>query len=208
MFNDSKTGVLFAALLLLGVSNCAVLKRSVVSDSWNSGDNSKVKRLAVAVKMPEGTLPASGDVMARVARRYTNLKRDFLVKKEVQLKTTTTADLMALCGQEDAIEGVLLLDFVKYVNVSASKDKAFETDVTAALLRCVDAAQMWSAQAAGKFAAVDDKLTEVTQVYVREMGEGVKDDVAPAHNVLRPLLDALPNPVLTEADKEEKLSLD
>jgi probable lipoprotein (TIGR04455 family) len=208
MFNDSKSGVFFAAVLLLGVSNCAVLKRSQISDSWNAGDNSKVKRLAVAVKMPEGTATPTGELMARVARRYTNLKRDFLVKKETQLKTTTTADLMALCGQEEAIEGVLLLDFVKYVNVSTVKDKTFDTDVTAALLRCVDAMQMWSAQAAGQFSSIDDKLTEVTQVYVREMGEGVKDDVAPAHNVLRPLLDALPNPVLTEADKEEKLSVD
>ena len=51
-------------------------------------------------------------------------------------------------------------------------------------------------------------LVEVTQVYVQELGPEVERYVPPALNALRPLLDTLPQPVLTDADVDEKLTLD
>ena len=41
-----------------------------------------------------------------------------------------------------------------------------------------------------------------------EYGAQVERYVAPAMNLLRPMLDTLPQPQLTEADQEEKMTLD
>jgi probable lipoprotein (TIGR04455 family) len=193
---------LWAALL----SSCAVLKKSTTSPQWQLGDNVKVKRIAVVTMMPEGLEPKAAEVMARVARRYVNLKRDFLVKQERVLPMSQASTVANSCGGDDGIEGVLALRFDTFAAVPESS--SFDATVNGALLRCADLAPSWTADAAGRFDRDDSKLVEVIQVYVREMGDVVRRYVAPAHNLLRPLLDALPNPVLTESDKEEKLSLD
>ena len=45
-------------------------------------------------------------------------------------------------------------------------------------------------------------------MYVREIGPDVEPMVAPVMNLMRPALDTLPQPLLTEDDVNEKLSLD
>ena len=111
--------------------------------------------------------------------------------------------LAALCGGDDAIEGVLLLK-----PRLEAVGSGFEAEVTAALARCGDGREAWTARAAGSFRSTDPGLTSVTEVYVQELGPDAARYVPPALNLLRPLLDTLPQPVLTEADVDEKLTLD
>ena len=104
-------------------------------------DAPRVKRLAVVVQsLPDGKEKA-GEAWARVARRYVNQKRDFLVKKEIA--QPGALDLTTVCGGEDAIEGVLLLN-----PTLVAKGDGFEVDVTGALQRCGDGREAWKGQAA------------------------------------------------------------
>ena len=187
-----------AALVLV---SCTPLKSAFVRDDWAKDDAPHVKRLAVVVQPLPDAKQKAGEAWARIARRYVNQKRDFLVKKEVS--QPTPVDLGAVCGGEDAIEGVLLIN-----PTLTAKGDGFEVEVQAVLQRCRDGREAWKASAGGSFAAKDKLLVEVTQVYVQEFGEEVAPYVPPAMNVLRPLLDTLPQPVLTEADLDEKLTLD
>lgn len=187
-----------AALVLV---SCTPLKSAFVRDDWAKDDAPHVKRLAVVVQPLPDAKPKAGEAWARIARRYVNQKRDFLVKKEVS--QPAPVDLGAVCGGEDAIEGVLLIN-----PTLTAKGDGFEVEVQAVLQRCSDGREAWKASAGGSFAAKDKLLVEVTQVYVQEFGEEVAPYVPPAMNVLRPLLDTLPQPVLTEADLDEKLTLD
>ncbi len=187
-----------AALLLI---SCTPLKSYFVRDDWATQDAPNVKRLAVVVQpLPDGKEKA-GEAWARVARRYVNQKRDFLVKKEVT--QAGALDLASVCGGEDAIEGVLLIN-----PTLIAKGDGFEIDVTGVLQRCSDGREAWKGSAAGSFPSKDKLLVEVTNVYVQELGDDVAPYVPPALNVLRPLLDTLPQPKLSEADLEEKLTLD
>ena len=190
-------------LLLLGLlaTSCSPLKSSLVRDDWAKDDAPNVKRLVVVVQPLPDAKQKAGEAWARIARRYVNQKRDFLVKKE--LAQPGPLDLGGVCGGEDAIEGVLLIN----PRLTAKGD-GFEVEVQAVLQRCSDGREAWKASAGGSFAAKDKLLVEVTQVYVQEFGEEVAPYVPPALNVLRPLLDTLPQPVLTEADLDEKLTLD
>jgi probable lipoprotein (TIGR04455 family) len=188
----------FVAFALL--SGCSIVKRYTVRDDWATVDRSKVKRLVLLVQpLPDGQEKA-GELVARIARRYVNMKRDFLVKQE---KVVATApELASLCGGDDAIEGVLRLS-----PVMVKQGSGFEVQLKAALLRCGDGREAWTAEAAGSFPSKDERLVEVTKSYVSELGAEVEPYVAPAMNVLRPVLDTLPQPLLSEQDQDEKIGL-
>ena len=188
-------------LSLVALCACSVLKASSLRPDWPQEDQRTVKRLAVVVEpLPDGN-PKAAEMIARVARRYVNLKRDFLVKREVF--ADKAASLAQVCGGDDAIEGALILHITML-----KRGEGYESELTGSLQRCSDGREAWSAKAGGSFPSKDERLTEVTQVYVRELGPEVEPYVAPAMNLLRPALDTLPQPVLTEDDVNEKLSLD
>ena len=188
-------------LLLLALSGCSIVKAAHLRDDWAQGDQRAVRRLTVVVQpLPDGN-PKAGEAFARIARRYVNQKRDFLVKKEVVL--AEPAKLSALCGGEEAIEGVLFLK-----PVLKAVGSGFEAELGGVLARCPDGREAWTGRAAGSFPAKDPGLVEVTANYVQELGPEVERYVPPALNLLRPLLDTLPQPILTEADVDEKLTLD
>jgi probable lipoprotein (TIGR04455 family) len=187
-------------VLWLSLCSCSIVKRYAVRDDWASVDRTKLKRVAVVVQpLPDGNVKA-GELFARIARRYVNMKRDFLVKQEKS--APTMPDLSQLCGGDDAIEGVLRL-----TPTAVRKGEGFEMELTGALLRCGDGREVWTAEAAGSFPSKDPNLVEVTKTYVQDLGSEVEPFVAPAMNVLRPLLDTLPQPLLTEQDQDEKISL-
>lgn len=188
-------------LLAIAASSCSIIRAARVRDDWPQEDQKTVRRLAVVVQpLPDGQAKA-GELFARIARRYVNQKRDFLVKKE--LSQAEPVKLADVCGGEDAIEGVLFLR-----PVLVQKGDGFEASLTGALARCKDGREAWTVDAGSSFSIKDAGLVEVTGVYVRELGPEVEKYVPTALNLLRPALDTLPQPVLTEDDVTEKLSLD
>lgn len=180
------------------LSSCAVVKMHRVSEEWQNTPQGQVKRLlAVVQPLPENSNQV-GTLFSLVTRRYVNQKRNFLVKDNKA--QDAVVDLQSLCVS--GLEGVLWLK-PKLVRVG----KGFESQVIGQLLRCGDGKELWRAEAAGSFPATDERLKEVTQQYETELGNEVSDYVAPAFNLLRPLLDTLPDPQLTEEDVTEKIEL-
>lgn len=188
-------------VLLFGLSSCSIVKAARIRDDWAQADQRAVKRLVVVVQpLPEGSQKA-GEAFARIARRYVNQKRDFLVKQEVV--QAEPPKLAELCGGDEAIEGVLFLK-----PRLEAVGSGFEAELSGALARCGDGREAWTGLAAGSFPSKDPRLVEVTSIYVQELGPEVERYVPPALNLLRPLLDTLPQPILTEADLDEKITLD
>ncbi len=184
------------SLVMLVLCGCAVVKRSHVREDYEAEDRHKVKRLLVLVEpLPDGKQKV-GEAWARLARRYVNQKRDFIVSADEARATSPT--LGELCTGN--LEGVLWLK----PDVKAKGD-GVEASVDASLLRCRDGQEVWSAWAGGSFKSNDPLLVEVAAVYGREFGDEVTPYIAPAMNLLRPTLDTLPQPELTDADKDEKI---
>lgn len=187
-------------LTLVTLSGCSIVKSSKVADDWPTKGSASVKRLAVMVTSSPGGVQKAGEAMTRITKRYVNQKRDFLVKVEVPPGIN---DPRSACGGDEHIEGVLILT-PKFI----AEGSGFETEITGALVACSDMSQAWSGTAAGSFPSKDSGLVEVTQVYVQELGPEVQPFIPPMLNLLRPLLDTLPQPHLTDADVEEKLTVD
>jgi len=169
-----------------------------VTSDWDTNGKDNVKRMGVLVQPLPGGSEKVGAMLARVTRRYVHMKRNFLVKSDVA--RAAEPDRAAECEGLDAL--LWLRPTAKAVG------DGIELDVKASLVRCSDGFDIWMAEAGGSFKAYDEGLKEVAATYGREYGGEVERFVPAAMNVLRPMLDTLPDPVLTEADVEEKMTLD
>jgi len=190
---------LLAALLVMALSGCSVVKATRVAEDWPTAHASKVKRLTVVVQPPPDNQQKAGEAWTRIVRRYVNMKRNFLVRAE--LVQVDPVELTAVCTE--GTEGMLWLK-----PQVTPKGTGFEATVDGKLVRCGDGLELWSGTATGSFEAKDDRLTEVTAMYGKEFAPEVERYIPLAMNLLRPLLDTLPNPVLTPEEEEEKATVD
>ena len=197
MVRRMKRTVLLVATL--GLHACSNVQWAYTRDDYATRDQKTVKRLVLALQpLPEGNARA-GSVFARVARRFVNMKREFLVRKEqVQAETLQFGSLCT-----DGAEGVLWLE-----PDLKPEGTGFRGTVEGRLLRCPDAREVWCGKASGFVAAADEGLASVADTYAKEFGDDARRYVAPALNLMRPLLERLPNPILSEEDVTEKMSLD
>jgi probable lipoprotein (TIGR04455 family) len=193
-----KHGWAALGLAALSAAGCATVKNSKIRDDYEKVDKHQVKRLSVAVvPLPDGNAKA-GELFSLVARRYVNQKRDFIVKENSG--QPGSFEWRSFCTE--GIEGVLWI--APHVQRQGA---GMEASADAKLLRCRDGEPVWTADAGGSWDSEDSRLVETTKSYVEELGPEVQPYVAPAFNLLRPLLDTLPQPALNEADKDEKIEL-
>ncbi len=183
---------------LLLLASCSVVRHSRISDDFERVDKHRIRRLVVVTQpLPEGKEKV-GELFSLVARRYVNQKRDFLVKESL----AADGDFKLAERCVEGIEGVLwLLPRVR------TQSGGVEAELEAKLYRCPDGHEVWSAESGGSFPTSSEALADVTRLYAQELGEEVAWYVPAAFDLLRPTLDTLPNPVLTEADREEKIEL-
>jgi probable lipoprotein (TIGR04455 family) len=186
------------ALVLMG-TGCTAVRHSRIRPDYDQVDRQQTKRLVVVVQpLPDGQAKV-GELWATVARRYINQKRDFIAKES---RAVPEAQLEPRSQCAEGLEGVLWLK-----PTVEKKGEGFEMQANGVLLRCSDGQEVWSAEAGGSWKSQDPGLEAVTAIYVTELGPEVAPYVPPTLNLLRPLLDTLPNPVLTEDDQTEKIEL-
>jgi probable lipoprotein (TIGR04455 family) len=189
-----------ALLFILLLAACSVVKMARLEDNWQTTDRLTLKRVAVVVQPLPGGDQKVGEMFARLARRYVHQKKEFLMVSDVA-RAAPPPDKAADCVEH--VDGVLWL-----MPETKPSGDGFELDVKAKLLRCSDWQEVWASEGGGSFVSKDEGLKEVAAAYGREFGDGVEPYVAPTMRLLRPMLDTLPNPQLTSADQDEKMTLD
>ncbi|MCP3102204.1 MXAN_6521/LA_1396 family lipoprotein [Myxococcus sp. K15C18031901] len=196
------TTMRWAPLLGLGLlAGCSAVKHHRVRDDYAQVDRQQVKRLVVVTQpLPDGKRPV-GDLWSLIARQWVNQNRDFIVKDNVA-QDGRPEDLTFRAQCVEGVEGVLWLDPTLEL-VGGGADAA----VKAQLVRCRDGEEVWSAEAAGSWGSKDEDYAQRVTQYSQELGEGVAPYVVPTAKLLGAVLNTLPNPELTEADKDEKIEL-
>ena len=158
---------------------------------------STIRLVLVVSPIPAGDATL-GTLFGKVARKYANDKRQFIVRSAVAVDQVPGD----LCG--DGVEGVLKLS----PKVSR-KGAGVEAEVAAELRRCRDGELVWSAEAGGTWPSEDPLYVDTAQHYVDELGEGVRPYFGPVFRLLQATLDTLPEPELPDKDgKLEKIELD
>lgn len=187
--------LLVAAFLVAG---CATVKSHHVRADYAQVDALKTKRLLVVTQPSPGGSSPAGELFSLVARRYVNQKRNFIVREHRTQEEPVAPSSVCSGG----LEGVLWLK-----PEVERRGNGMEARLTGRLLRCGSGEEIWAVDAGGSFSTTDLKLREVTELYSKELGPEVAPYVPLAFNLLRPALDTLPNPVLTQEDEAEKIEL-
>ena len=191
-------------LLLLATGCTSTLKNSRVRPDYESVDRARLKRLVVVTAPAPAEPEQLGELWSRIARRYVNQKRNFIVKAHTSLPgRADAAELKRLCAEAaEGLEGVLLLEPTELRRVGSGKDAGVEEAVHARLLRCSDGQEVWSANAAGSFESDDAQLKESATLWTNGLSPSVEPYAAPAFRLLRPTLDSLPEPTPPATDEE------
>jgi probable lipoprotein (TIGR04455 family) len=189
--------VAVVALGAVAGSGCTI-RRSALRPDYEQVDRYRVKRLVIITQpQPEGS-KAVGDLWSLIARRQVNLKRQFIAKETDSL--AQPFDPKERCGE--GLEGVLWLK-----PQVRREDGYLVASVDARLLRCSDGGTVWRAEGGGRWPLQDPGVKEITATYVQELGPEVAPHVPAAFNLIKALVDEMPDPVLTEEDKDEKIEL-
>lgn len=192
----------WAPLLGLGLlAGCSAVKTHRVRGDYAQVDRTATKRLVVVAQPLPDEKPAVGELWSLIARQWVNQNRDFIVKDNVALPgRPADTTFKGLCVE--GVEGVLWLD----PTIRLQGDGA-EAEVKAQLLRCTDGQEVWAAEAAGSWGSRDEDYAARVTKFSEELGEEVAPYVVPTTKLLAATLETLPNPQLTEADKDEKIEL-
>ena len=83
-----------------------------------------------------------------------------------------------------------------------------DLEITGELRRCSDKSVVWSATARASGKSRNRSLKNLVQNYVEEYGNQAEVYAAPAFNILEDIVEAMPNPELTEDELMEKIDLD
>lgn len=189
---------MLAGISLLA-SSCSTVKTVRLRDDFEQVDKHRIKRLLVVVQPLVDESEKVSQFVALMVRRYVNLKRDFLVTS--QGVSPKGFDTISLCNE--SVDGVLRVE-----STFAVDGDGMESSAILDLRRCHDGETVWHAEAAGSFPQRDDGLSEVTATYASQFGDEVRPFVAPVFHVLRPALDTLPQPALSDEEVTEKMGLD
>lgn len=186
------------ALAVLALAPACIIRESRLRPDYDKVDKLQTKRLAVVTQpLPEG-VQSLGDLWSLIARRQVNLKRQFIVKETAALVEAFEPRSRCKAG----IEGVL------WLKPDVKRDgKYLFTEVKATLFRCTDGAVVWEAEGGGRWPQKDEEVKEITARYVSELGLDVESYVGPTFHLIKALVDQMPDPVLNEQDKDEKIEL-
>lgn len=191
------------ALLTLAAVGCTPLRYAQVRPDYDRVDRERTKRLLVVTTPNPQNEPRLGELWSTVARRYVNAHRQFIARaSQGAPEGAAAADPLQLCSPE--YDGVLWLKPTVARHENAGTVHAA---VAARLLRCRDGGLVWSAGAEATFKSDDPDVKELGEIYVAELGEEVRPYFPATFKLLKTVLDTLPDPVLTEADKDEKIEL-
>lgn len=180
------------------LAGCATVKSARVSEDWDRVDSQRVHRLAVVTHPYPAGNEKVAELWSTLAARRVDLKRDFIIKDAQTKGEGAPFDPKELCAE--GIDGVLWLQ-----PDVARKGEGVEARVKGHLLRCVDGLEVWNADAAGSWSSREDKLAQTVKDYADELGSEVEPFVVASYHLLNDTLDTLPNPVLTEEEKDEKI---
>lgn len=206
------TRLLLLPVLLCLTSGCAnVVRSTYLRPDYDQVDKTKTARLVIIIQPHPGDQPKVAELWARMARRYVHLKRQYIIKAHTTSAQPASAfavqtvctDAQKDLGEEERVEGVLWIE--PTVLKGDEEGLKFDAGAKARLLRCSDGSEVWSAEGQGEFDSASATTLRQSWDYAAELGAEVGPYVAPSWELLRPILDTLPDVVLDEAGVEEKV---
>ncbi len=175
---------------------CTSVRHRFVVDGYKRNPGQMIKRIVI-VSTPWPQNAGLADLISAMTRDVIRTNRNYLVYKKVSADREMTEKwrtpegvLKMRVGRADAAGG--------HINL----------EITGELRRCSDRSVVWSATARASGKSRTRSLRNLVQNYVAEHGNQAEIFAAPAFNIIKDLVEAMPNPELTDDELMEKIDLD
>jgi probable lipoprotein (TIGR04455 family) len=174
---------------------CTSVHRRFMVEGYKKDPGQMIKRIVIITKPSPQNKDLSGLISA-MTRDLIKTNRDYLVYGIV----STEQEVAEACKTRD---GVLEM----WVDRADAMGDHIDLEITGELRRCSDNTVVWSAAARSSGKSRNRSLKNLVQNYVEEHGKQAEVYAAPAFNVIVDIIEAMPNPELTEDELMEKIDL-
>jgi probable lipoprotein (TIGR04455 family) len=175
---------------------CTSVRRQYILKDYTKNPGQMVKRIVIISKPSPQEKDLAGLVSA-MTRDLIKTNRNYLVYGTL----STEREVAEACKTRD---GVLKM----WVGRADAVGGHIDLEITGELRRCSDNSAVWSATARASGKSRNRSLKNLVQNYVEEYGNQAEVYAAPAFNIIEDIVEAMPNPELTEDELMEKIDLE
>jgi probable lipoprotein (TIGR04455 family) len=175
---------------------CTSVHHRFIVEGYKKNPGQMIKRIVIL----SDPFPQNGGLaglIGAMTRDLIRTNRNYLVYGTV----STEREVAEACKTRD---GVLKMSLGRADAVG----EYIDLEITGELRRCSDKSVVWSATARASGKSRNRSLKNLVRNYVEEYGNEAEVYAAPAFNILEDIVEAMPNPELTEDELMEKIDLD
>ncbi len=185
-----------ATSFLLASFACSSVQRRFTAEGYKKNPEQMIKRIVILSK-PSSQDGELAGLIGAMTRDVIRTNRNYLVYG------TVSAD-------REAAEACKIRDGVLKMSLGRADAAggSVALEITGELRRCSDQSVVWSATARGSGKSRNRSLMNLVQSYVERHGRLAEIYAAPSFNLLKDIVETMPNPELTEEELMEKINLD
>ena len=175
---------------------CTSVHRRFMAEGYKKNPEQMIKRI-VMISEP---FPQNQDLtrlVSAMTRDLIRTNRNYLVYGIL----STEQEVAEACKTCD---GILKMS----VGRADAVGEYIDLEITGELRRCSDKSVVWSATARASGKSRNRSLENLVQNYIEKHGNQAEIYAAPAFNVIDDLVEAMPNPDLTEDELMEKIEIE
>ena len=176
--------------------DCTSVRRRFVVEGYTKNPGQMIKRIVIISELSPQNKDLAGLISA-MTRDLIKTNRNYLVYGTL----STEREVTEACKTRD---GVLKM----WVDRADAAGERIHLEITGKLRRCSDNSVVWSAAARASGKSRNRSLKNLVQNYVEDYGKQAEVYAAPAFNVVEDIVEAMPNPELTEDELMEKIDLE
>ena len=183
------------SVMLVSIA-CTSIRHRFIVEGYKKNPGQMIKRIVIISKPP----PQNGDLaglISAMTRDLIRTNRNYLVYGTV----STEREVAEACKTCD---GVLKMSMGRADAVG----EYIDLEITGELRRCSDKSVVWSATARASGKSRNRSLKNLVRNYVEEHGNLAEVYAAPAFKIIEDIVEAMPNPDLTEDELIEKIDLE
>jgi probable lipoprotein (TIGR04455 family) len=185
----------FISIMLVAFA-CSSVRRRFVVEGYTRDPGQMIKRIVIISQASPQNKELTGLVSAMI-RDVIKTNRNYLVYGIL----STGRNVAEACKSRD---GVLEMR----VDRADAVGERVDLEITGELRRCSDNSVVWRATARSSGKSRNRSLENLIRSYVEEHGKQAEVYAAPAFNIIEDIVEAMPNPVLTEDELLEKIDLE
>ncbi len=182
--------------IMLVAFACTSVHHRFIVEGYKKNPGQMIKRIVITT---DSSLQERGlaGLISAITRDLIRTNRNYLVYGTV----STEREVAEACKTRD---GVLKMS----VDRADVAGEHIDLEITGELRRCSDKSVVWSATAWSSGKSRNRSLKNLVQNYVEKHGYQAEVYAAPAFNVIEDIVEAMPNPELTEDELMEKVDLE